>query len=661
MASHRLNKIFTEKTVLVFAAVILGIVTSTKFILAARFPLFIDEAFYWLCAQHPAPAYIDHPFMTAFFVKVGTIIVGNTYFGVRFIFLMIGLLMPFLIVLLARPLVNSRDAWLAGAVSLAVPHFAIMGILATPDVPLTFFALLTFIFFERATRKGDMVSWFLVGISFALGFSTHYRFIVVIAGLIIYLILTENGRKHIKRKGLWLSFIIGSVGILPLILFNLSNDFQSMKFQFLDRHPWTFQPIALLQPLKQALMITPFLYISLILVLIASIKKARQGDDRHALIACFALVHLAGYFLIGFWADQENASVYWTWSGYIPLVIFLPDLLRRLHKRIQDRDGGIMINLVPYAIPITGLTGSALVFIYICLVSSPDILHPSASNNSLFYKEAIAKLLPSDSIGWREAASRVKMIRPKLSMNNAPVLVAHNCEMAPELAFELNRTDPIYVLDHPLNIKHGRTFQYHIWGTDERSLKLQPGLDAIIVIEDTVRPGPDHRQWAKRLCKMFETVKLIDELSLLDGWRHFLYFQGKNLRPVENYPEDSECIGSCDFPPFGSLDTPKSGAVVSGSIVVNGWASHDTKGIESVEILLNGDKIGNAHYGRRRPDIKRAFPDATDPNLPNVGFEFFWDISGLKQGKYLLSIRASTKDGKNRIIDRKKIKILSEK
>lgn len=66
-------------------------------------------------------------------------------------------------------------------------------------------------------------------------------------------------------------------------------------------------------------------------------------------------------------------------------------------------------------------------------------------------------------------------------------------------------------------------------------------------------------------------------------------------------------------PPFGSLDTPLNGAVVSGSIPVSGWAL-DNNGVVSVKIYRNKGKmpvyIGDAVFVRgARPDVEKAYPE----------------------------------------------------
>ncbi|MEW6384186.1 MAG: glycosyltransferase family 39 protein, partial [Pseudomonadota bacterium] len=53
------------------------LVTAAKLIVAARLPLFVDEAFYWQEGQHLAAAYSDLPGLTAWLARLGVEIGGH--------------------------------------------------------------------------------------------------------------------------------------------------------------------------------------------------------------------------------------------------------------------------------------------------------------------------------------------------------------------------------------------------------------------------------------------------------------------------------------------------------------------------------------------------------------------------------------------------------
>src|SRR5664279_4835384 len=62
---------------------------------AAWTPLTFDEAYYWMWSKHLASGYYDHPPMVAFVIRLGTMIAGDTEFGVRVVSILLALPMSF--------------------------------------------------------------------------------------------------------------------------------------------------------------------------------------------------------------------------------------------------------------------------------------------------------------------------------------------------------------------------------------------------------------------------------------------------------------------------------------------------------------------------------------------------------------------------------------
>src|SRR5689334_23294749 len=50
---------------------------------AANMPLASDEALYWRYSRYLAPGYLDHPAMNPFLIRLGTMLFGDTPFGIR--------------------------------------------------------------------------------------------------------------------------------------------------------------------------------------------------------------------------------------------------------------------------------------------------------------------------------------------------------------------------------------------------------------------------------------------------------------------------------------------------------------------------------------------------------------------------------------------------
>ena len=94
-------------------AVSFAVLVAARVVVACRLDLFGDEAFYWQCAQRLAPAFVDHPPLTALLVRAGCGLLGDTRLGVRILFLGLTAAIPWAVLWMAAPLVGRRDAWWA--------------------------------------------------------------------------------------------------------------------------------------------------------------------------------------------------------------------------------------------------------------------------------------------------------------------------------------------------------------------------------------------------------------------------------------------------------------------------------------------------------------------------------------------------------------------
>jgi hypothetical protein len=76
--------------------------------------------------------------------------------------------------------------------------------------------------------------------------------------------------------------------------------------------------------------------------------------------------------------------------------------------------------------------------------------------------------------------------------------------------------------------------------------------------------------------------------------------------------------------PFGTIDTPAQGAVVSGNLDNFGWvltpgtATIPTDG-STIQVFVDGVQLGTAQYNLPRSDVQAALPGYTNPRGP-IGY-----------------------------------------
>jgi hypothetical protein len=100
------------------------------------------------------------------------------------------------------------------------------------------------------------------------------------------------------------------------------------------------------------------------------------------------------------------------------------------------------------------------------------------------------------------------------------------------------------------------------------------------------------------------------------------------------------CRNSLSLRPFGTIDTPRQGETVSGTIVNFGWAlTPQPKMIpidgSTIDVLIDGLLVGNPSYGFPRADIQTLFPGYANTDTA-VGF-FVLDTTTLANGLHSIA------------------------
>ncbi|HEX5719686.1 MAG TPA: hypothetical protein VF179_26250, partial [Thermoanaerobaculia bacterium] len=101
--------------------------------------------------------------------------------------------------------------------------------------------------------------------------------------------------------------------------------------------------------------------------------------------------------------------------------------------------------------------------------------------------------------------------------------------------------------------------------------------------------------------------------------------------------------------PFGFLDGKVDrGNAGDGVLGIVGWALDDN-GIAAVDIYVDGEPAGRAHYGQGRPSVRKRFPGFPDSKAP--GFGYALDTSRYLNGLHKVQALVRTKAGETRFLN----------
>ncbi|MCE7032457.1 glycosyltransferase family 39 protein [Lysobacter sp. GX 14042] len=586
-----------------------AVVSAFKLLVAARLPVFVDEAFYWLEGQHLAPAYSDLPGLTAWLARLGVALGGNTELGLRLPFLLMAAVIPWLVVRIARREFGDANGWQAGSLALLLPLAGTLGLMALPDAAMALATLLCMDAGARLLRRVDAAASLELAAGLVIGGLSHYRFIAVIGVGLLALLLLADGRRALRDVRVWTAIAIGAAAWTPLVWWNMDNADAGLRFQLVDRHPWAFHLEGLWFVLVQALMVTPLLFAALLLAGWRGRSSALPASRYFALLG---LLVVAGFFILGFFADTERVSFHWPLPGYLALLPLAPALLQGWPRWLRS---------ATWALAAAGLL--AMLGYYVA-VSVPEVRARAATQ----------KWYPANFAGWDELAGAVRS--ELAAMPDGTRVLAGSFKIGAELGFALG--DPgIPMLDHALNHRHGRAPQLRLWGMEVTDLPERGKAPVLLVEASTDVPYKDLLARYRYMCSMVGPLPPPRVVNVDHGSQRFLLFRLE--QPV---PADAPCT----TPAMAWIDAPASGAAVGRSFEVAGWAFKDGVGLERVEVLLDGAVVAEAGYGLHAPHVAAFWRVSTDPRHPDVGFGAQVELApDVAPGPHWLGLRLHGADG----------------
>ncbi len=191
---------------------------------AALVPLVDDEAYYALWADWPSLATYDHPPMVAWLIHLGKLVGGEAPLAIRLPFVIAWGAAVFLAGR-AGTLATGREAigtWSALFTAATVP-WLVLGFTATPDGPLALFWVATMwaVFAWARTRQGH---WLVLGgIFLALALLSKLTAAFLGLGVLLWLLLTEEGRAALRRPALWLGVALFALILAPWLGWNATH------------------------------------------------------------------------------------------------------------------------------------------------------------------------------------------------------------------------------------------------------------------------------------------------------------------------------------------------------------------------------------------------------------------------------------------------------
>ena len=220
---------------------LVGALALTRLLAVAFIPLTEDEAYYRLWAQHPGLGYYDHPPMIAWWIAAGVRLAGDSALGVRLLPVLSSLMTTAVVVDLGRRMAGERAGLTAALLYNATLTVGVGALLAIPDVPASLFWSLTLWAMVRAVQDDDRW-WLAAGAAAGLACLSKYSALFLAPGVILWLALTEGGRKRLATPWPWLAAAVAAAIFGTNVVWNAEHHWLTFAKQFGRVSPGRWAP-----------------------------------------------------------------------------------------------------------------------------------------------------------------------------------------------------------------------------------------------------------------------------------------------------------------------------------------------------------------------------------------------------------------------------------
>jgi len=206
---------------------------ALRLVAAAFTPLTFDEAYYWMWSQHLAGGYYDHPPMVAVVIRLGTLIAGDSQFGVRVASILLALPMSFAIWRATAILFGGVRVAASATILLNITLMAAVGtLIVTPDSPLLVASSFVLLALAKVLQTGRGPWWLVVGLAVGLALLSKYSALFFGPAILIWLLGVAELRRWLKSPWPYLGGLVALAVFSPVILWNVDHHYVSFLKQF---------------------------------------------------------------------------------------------------------------------------------------------------------------------------------------------------------------------------------------------------------------------------------------------------------------------------------------------------------------------------------------------------------------------------------------------
>jgi 4-amino-4-deoxy-L-arabinose transferase-like glycosyltransferase len=395
-----------------------------------------DEAYYWTWSRHLQWGYYDHPPMVGLLIWIFTSIGGQGEFGVRLGWVAMGALLTLLLYRMGNRMFGSDRAGFYSAFMMNIILLPSIGaIIVTPDGPQgLFWVLAVFCTYQAISRKG-LYWWYLTGISLGLGLLSKYTMVLIAPCIFFFLVSCEEGRKWLRRKEPYLSFLLGLAIFSPVIIWNAQHDWLSFRFQ-LSHGLEVKQPMGLRYFGEywagQAALISPLMFLALLWAMLKSGLAGFRLKKDPLLLLFWTSAPILLFF--AYTSLRSKVEPNWPALSYFSAVIALAGFSSEEWSSWKKGKRVFAWTAVILSFLFTSLAHLQPIYAVVPLPASKD---------------------PTSQLqGWRALGERLKEVSRSMGSRKEVFLLTPRHQLAGEGMFYTQGKLPVYQWDAPNRINH---------------------------------------------------------------------------------------------------------------------------------------------------------------------------------------------------------------
>jgi 4-amino-4-deoxy-L-arabinose transferase-like glycosyltransferase len=451
----------------------LGLYSSLALFHAWSLPFSADEAHYALYGTYLDWSYFDHPPMVGWLQSIA-LFFSSSEFSLRVLPIILSGLSLYVLFNLAKNAFGVRVGFLTLLLFISAPILQILPFGMIPETPLILAGLLNIWILKRIqNNQGQRVKdWLLLGLILGVAGLSKYTGVTLAISTFIVLYLQFKGRLF-RQVGLYITGIIAAVCILPVLYWNMQNDWISFLYQLNHSAGKSEYSIAsaLRMQVTQFAAFGPLIYV----VGLVAIWKLRVSKEARIWLI-FALPILILFSIL---SAKGRSLPHWTELG---VIFMLPLIAKVILSSVESK-------LVKRAFVVLASMSLLLTLVVQVLISYPKIAFDD-------YRHPLA-----DLIGWKDVSYRILDLA-----NEGDKVFIPNWSHASRVAW--------YARPMPVKVLDSRFDQFDLWFG---SAKV--GDSGILLLH------ADRKGFKEELLKQFVRCEIRDKLEVKIESSYVNYFK----------------------------------------------------------------------------------------------------------------------------------------